>query len=313
MNNAQYQVKNDLKVAQIFYENELNIFGKALELSPINNLSQLKRQLNLNYLYLIDASTAANSKDEIILKALNGSPVSGSRRVSYNELKTMGNNLAANAQITIINTPKARPTSLKTLNDALAIEYARPILDENGKVAKILYGGKLINKDFALVDQIRDSLFENKLYNNKPIGTVTIFLDDVRVTTNVLTKTSERAIGTRVSQKVYENVVEKGKTWVDRAFVVTDWYITSYQPIKNVDGKIIGILYVGLLEQPLIDLQKIVLLIYLIMVMVVAGIAVLIAIYLAKGIYQPIGGLINATTVMAQGDGKGTQCPRLII
>jgi len=44
-------------------------------------------------------------------------------------------------------------------------------------VESVIYGGKIINRDFRLVDKIRDFVFENKFYEKKPVGTVTIFLD----------------------------------------------------------------------------------------------------------------------------------------
>ena len=49
-------------------------------------------------------------------------------------------------------------------------------------------------------------------------------------------------------KEVYEQVFEKGIPWIQRAFVVDDWYITAYEPIRDVDDKIVGMLYVGMLE-----------------------------------------------------------------
>ena len=82
-------------------------------------------------------------------------------------------------------------------------------------------------------------------------GTVTVFLDDVRITTNVPSGDKLRALGTRVSREVRETVLEKQETWVDRAFVVNDWYISAYEPIIDVNGNSVGMLYAGYLESPL--------------------------------------------------------------
>ena len=51
-----------------------------------------------------------------------------------------------------------------------------------------------------------------------------------------------RAIGTRVSEEVYNQVVVNGQPYIGRAYVVNNWYITAYEPIKNNDNQIIGIL-----------------------------------------------------------------------
>jgi C4-dicarboxylate-specific signal transduction histidine kinase len=60
----------------------------------------------------------------------------------------------------------------------------------------------------------------------------------------------QRAIGTRVSKAVREAVLVRGETWLDRAFVVNDWYVSAYEPLLNSQGTRIGMLYVGYLETP---------------------------------------------------------------
>ena len=72
----------------------------------------------------------------------------------------------------------------------------------------------------------------------------------MRISTNVPLKKGERALGTRVSDEVRTKVLDKGATWIDRAFVVNDWYVSSYEPIVDVDGKRVGMLYAGFLEKP---------------------------------------------------------------
>jgi len=36
--------------------------------------------------------------------------------------------------------------------------------------------------------------------------------------------------------------------WIQRAFVVDDWYIPAYEPILDIQEKIVGMLYVGMME-----------------------------------------------------------------
>jgi two-component system NtrC family sensor kinase len=82
------------------------------------------------------------------------------------------------------------------------------------------------------------------------VGTATLFLDDVRITTNVRLFQDKRAIGTRVSQAVHDAVLVRGETWLDRAFVVNDWYVSGYEPLIDSSGQRVGMLYVGYLETP---------------------------------------------------------------
>jgi two-component system NtrC family sensor kinase len=49
-------------------------------------------------------------------------------------------------------------------------------------------------------------------------------------------------------KEVQEQVLGKGAPWIHRAFVVDDWYITAYEPIRDIQDKIVGMLYVGMME-----------------------------------------------------------------
>ncbi len=204
--------------------------------------------------------------------------------------------------IEIKPTAKARPTEIHILDSAMAVGYAKPLFDNAGHVRAGMYGGKIINRDSELVDKIRSFVFENKMYEGRPTGTVTIFLDDVRIATNVLDKNGERAIGTRVSATVYKKVVEEGQTFLDRAFVVTDWYLTAYEPIRNIEGKVIGILYVGILEKPFVDMRRNVFLVFLGIVVLASLLAVILGLVLAQGMARPLTRLLEAAGRFSRGD-----------
>ncbi|MFO7595268.1 MAG: Cache 3/Cache 2 fusion domain-containing protein [Desulfocurvibacter africanus] len=81
-------------------------------------------------------------------------------------------------------------------------------------------------------------------------GTATVFqvLPDklLRISTNVRKTDGERAVGTYIpeSSPVYQAVM-RGETYLGRAFVVNTWYITAYKPIKDIQGEIAAVLYVG--------------------------------------------------------------------
>ena len=48
---------------------------------------------------------------------------------------------------------------------------------------------------------------------------------------------------------------ERGSTWLDRAFVVDDWYVSGYQPLTDGAGQRVGMLYVGYLERPFTQVE----------------------------------------------------------
>lgn len=101
----------------------------------------------------------------------------------------------------------------------------------------ILYkGGVKITNNFAPVDKIAGLTGD----------TVTIFLGDTRVSTTVREKTGERAIGTRVSDEVANQVLKNGHEYIGQANVVGQIFQTAYKPIRDSNGKIIGMFYVGI-------------------------------------------------------------------
>jgi methyl-accepting chemotaxis protein len=108
----------------------------------------------------------------------------------------------------------------------------------------------VINDNFEIVDEIK----------NMVGGTATVFQvqngEAVRISTNVIKEDGARAVGTTVSQPVYDAVVTDGETFYGRAWVVNAWYLTAYEPIKDNSGKTIGILYVGVLEEPFLEQMK---------------------------------------------------------
>jgi two-component system NtrC family sensor kinase len=134
------------------------------------------------------------------------------------------------------------------------------------------------------------------------VDTVTIFFGDLRVSTNVLDEASQRAIGTRISQEVFDQVLVNDASFTGPAFVVNQWYITRYEPLYDHDGQVVGSLYVGVKQasfQQLVDsFRERVFLIAAATVLL----AMLVAIPLAWSISRPLTDLARATWQVAQGD-----------
>ncbi len=300
---AQGQVQNDLRAARSVLYGELEQMGKVFNLiSVIDNPARLKTQLSLDYLFVVERSAKDSVKSAIVADAFKGNDGGGIRIIDSTELWNMNQELYRRSCIDIKKTPRARPAKKTRLTQAMSMEYAVPFYDGDGSVKRVLYGGKILNRYFGIIDKIHDIVYENRLYHSKPTGTVTIFQDDTRIATNVLAEEGERAIGTRVSAQVYKNVVETGNPWLDRAFVVTDWYLTAYEPIRDSRGSIIGILYVGILENPFNDMIRKTLFDYLLIIGIAAIFAAIVAYIMAGGISRPVRRLVNATHNLSTGD-----------
>lgn len=299
----QNQVKKNLETGISIYNAELQSIKNSLNLAySATNITGLRKKIGLDYLYVVRAKNQSKVNSEIALRAFTGNDVSGARVISLEELRAMGSNYVDKAQMAIVPTAKSRKKEETELHKALAMEYAMPVFDRKGDVIKVIYGGKIINRNFIFVDMIRDHVFESKLYKGKPVGTVTLFLDDVRVATNVLNSTGGRAIGTTVGDSVYQSVINNGNMWIDRAFVVTDWYLTAYAPIKDINGYRIGMIYVGELEEPFDDLKKNLLLMFIVIVGIAVLIASIFSIIMANTITKPLTGTLKAMKKFANGD-----------
>lgn len=176
-----------------------------------------------------------------------------------------------------------------------------PIL-QGGESIGMIQAGSLLNGAAEEVDRIRDAVFKNEYYGQKPVGTATIFMGDLRISTNVMDSLGRRAVGTRVSKSVADHVLGQGLSWTGRAYVVDSWYLSQYDPITDPGGDIIGMLYVGELEQKYLDIRTRAVLSYLSIILVGMVLAFLIFLFLVRSILGPIQDLSKATESLTVGD-----------
>jgi two-component system NtrC family sensor kinase len=240
--------------------------------------------------------------DPLIQRALKGETVASTSIETRETLEKEGRDLAERAFTLFVPTPKAREVPIDRETSGMMLMAASPVRNGAGKLMGVLYGGILLNRNYQIVDKVRDLLYGEDRYRGKERGTATIFQGDLRISTNVGDEKGQRAIGTRVSEEVYGAVVKKGEVWLDRAFVVHDWYLTGYKPIRDITGKIVGMLYVGTLEAPYIDLRNKV--VYSFFGIGVLGVIFVLLLYffITTGIIRPLREMVAATGKIAEGD-----------
>ncbi len=228
-------------------------------------------------------------------------PISGTVVLSRKFLLAENPRLADQAMIRVLPTPRAAPRAEEEETAGMALAAAIPVL-EGRQLIGILYGGILLNRNFSIVDQVRDTVFQQEIYKGRNIGTATIFFKDIRISTNVLSPGKERAIGTRISEEVGEQVLQAGEKWTGRAFVVSDWYITAYEPITDIFGERVGMLYVGVLEAKYADIRRKAFSVFILST--IAGIALAIGLgYFLESVFlRPVHRLIKASTEVSQGN-----------
>ncbi|MEO3737077.1 sensor histidine kinase [Shewanella baltica] len=224
-------------------------------------LLEQKKQLNLDYLRLVTVAEAAADPDlRQILPKINGLlPYSGLMVLPPERLSRIDPELAVTASIPIVATLRAQSPTKTVEERGLLSRSLLPVPDMQGKVAWYLDGGILFNRDIRIVDHIRDLVYDKGTLPERSIGTVTIFLDNIRISTNVPlhfyptgNETQGRALGSLVSEEVKEKVLTQGEQWVDRAFVFNDWFISAYAPLEDIRGQRVGMIYTGFSESPFI-------------------------------------------------------------
>lgn len=179
----------------------------------------------------------------VVQSALKGTTTTAIDVMDAASLNSLSPNLAARIVIPLVQTKAAAPTDRTQEDRAMLIHAAAHA--PGGAIV----GGLALNRNLGFIDDINALVYPAGSLTGSGQGTATLFLDDVRISTNVRLFEDVRALGTRVSAAVRETVLTKGMTWLDRAFVVNDWYVSGYHPLTDSFGKIVGMLYVGFLEQ----------------------------------------------------------------
>lgn len=228
--------------------------------------------------------------------------IAGTIILSAASLAREGQDLADRARFTLLPTPASRATEETVRGDGMVVAAAVPILNDKGMLLGILYGGDLLNRRHGLVDSIKQEVFPPQTHEGKEVGSVTIFQGDLRIATNVVGEDGKRAVGTRLSEAVYDEVLERGGVWSAPAFVVNDWYITAYEPIRDPQNHIIGALYVGLLQKPFAHARQAIATRFLMMMIVTTAIILVLIFFVAMLVMRPIGRIVVMSRKVIAGD-----------
>lgn len=283
--------------------------GGADELQLL--LDAKRDELDLDFLYVLGPRGQVISSPDfiqtdtldhwpVVRQALRGGSAAAIDLFSGEELKQMSPVLASRARIRLVPTQAAVPTDRTEETRGMFVHTAAPVSLPTGQGA--LVGGVLLNRNLNFIDTINDLVYPTASLIEGTVGTATLFLDDVRVSTNVRLFQDERALGTRVSAEVRAAVLDEGRTWLNRAFVVNDWYISAYQPITDSMGERVGMLYVGFLETPFRTAKFKTLLTFAAAFVVIVLLSVPLFLRWARQIFRPIERMEGTINRVEAGD-----------
>jgi len=323
------KVNGDITIAHQYLSRILENSGEKIQ--AIGESASFARQLDLNnrdeiadylensradlgfdFLYLINArgkvisslpSTGINAPVldwPVVSAAVSGKATTAIDIFDENDLKALSPALAERARMDLVPTKAAVKTNRTAETRGMVVHTATPVMLKGEKSA--LVGGILLNRNLQFIDTINDLVYQKASLPEGSQGTATLFLEDVRVSTNVRLFENVRALGTRVSAVVRSTVLDEGRLWLDRAFVVNDWYISAYEPIVDSRGSRVGMLYVGFLEKPFQTDKYTTLAVIAFAFLLVTAFTVPVFLKWVRGIFKPLERMAKTISRVEEGN-----------
>ena len=262
------KVKSDLAVADQYFHRVMERTGRrtagiaqshglitAINAKRDNELAALlayeRNQLQLDFLLFHPVSKQSVMPASATLRnAFQGKAATGIEIFSATELQAVGINPPDKANLPLASPLRDTPAVLVADTRGMLIYTTAPVLSAQGKLLGVLEGGKLLNRNLDFIGDINTLIFPPDTLLPGSHGAAALFLDDVRIAATAHLPENLSGPGSRASKSVYDLVLGNGNPLHERAYVITEGYISAYEPIMNIHNEPVGMLYVGYLEQP---------------------------------------------------------------
>ena len=328
---AERRVRSDLLVASDVYRN----YGRELELRMnylaqdqsmvtaldtsdrsliTRNLTSAQKRDRLDVLMIVDEKgnvffRANNppphgdslSDDPLVKKGLAGESYSALQILSPGELRREGSRIRQRG-IRNAGDASLQKNPDEDAGSGMVMRAIAPVRDEKRKIRGLVLGGIMLNNNYDLVDRIVRLVFRGERYEGRDVGIASISQGGIRISTNILNENGSRAVSTRIDPEVYGDVIQKGKLWLKRTWSVDAWYITAYEPIRDIDDRIIGTLGVGILEGKYEGMKNQIVRVFLGLTLGGMAVALLISYLLARSLTEPIKDLVIMAERVERGD-----------
>ena len=191
----------------------------------------------------------------------------------------------------------AEATKLADERQESNMRVAHAILQDYGRGYRLegetlFIGQQALNGFYAPVDRIRTLVG----------GTATVFAADKRVTTNVKKPDGSRAVGTSLAAGAARDaVLGRGEAYRGEADILGKPYFVAYDPIRDADGKVIGVLYVGIPKADFLASVAQSNLLTSGVSAVLALIAVVVCLLISRRMFAPLKGLSVAMDALGRG------------
>jgi len=270
---AHGQATRDLASAQEVYLHRLDQLKNVVVTTASNNRIQdaitsnnmarvTDELLGVRFREGLDILTVTDSNGTVLLRAsdlyssggnigheeliesviLSHDPMASTVTISNDDLRLESGLLADKAlqAFSILRGSDSNPEGRDS--DVMMMGASAPIFDSQGSLIGVVWAGSLLSTDSTLICEISKSVFSGEVDEGKHIGFATIYQDDLAILACPDQGDSTELVGTLLSDEEYDQVVEFGEPWIGRDRVVDNTYITAYEPIRNSDNEIVGIL-----------------------------------------------------------------------
>lgn len=178
----------------------------------------------------------------------------------------------------------------KDSNVPLSCFYIAPITTAEGeKVGVTVIGMDLRNTDF--IDGIKE----------RTGAEITICAGDTRIATTIVSN-GQRIVGTKMSAQVKAAVIDGGVAYTGRVDIVGQDHYTEYDPIKDINGDVVGAYFSGFSTAPTDKAIAMVIIITIVVAVVITLIMVFLVVFaMSKQIDKPLREAVNIADAMYRG------------
>jgi two-component system NtrC family sensor kinase len=194
---------------------------------------------------------------------------------------------------------QARPEQHGGEQRGLVLRVAQPILDDRGRVAAILDGGVLLNRNTAVLEAMFNRIYASDALPGGAQPFLALLLDQTRIA--AAPATLGATIGEQLTPELRTLVAQGGETWIGSSTVGDAGYIVGFGALYDVDNQRVGTLQVGMRENAFSAGYYRTAGLFLLLFFAAAGIAAWIAARGVRAVVEPVERMAGVARATAAG------------
>lgn len=332
LSQAASKVRRDLEIARMIYDQELEKVKLTVQLGLFDRqipakmteaernqlfhmLDSVRRKNQLDFLTLTD------DQGRVVLRTANRKAINDNVRWLSAVQAALANQVVASTEIfdqvalnnenpelgeqALVNLQPAEKQRRPTKSDetrGLVLLAAAPVQFSNPSRSGVLYGGVLLNQRHQFLDRIGEMVYKGERHRDLNIGTISIFLKELKVASTVTGNADRRMLGNSAAPEVVDAVLGKGEILSQKSFVLNDWYFGDYEPILNLEKQRIGILYVGQRLRTFTGVRDQVVFSFLGIASILFIVIIAMSYLVTRSITRPLSEMVDVTKSIAKGE-----------